>query len=51
MVMAQLKRTLMFCYSIFSLGASNVETLVVGVKVLASFEKWVQILLLENDYD
>jgi hypothetical protein len=39
MAMAQLKRTSMFYYSVFSLGASNVETLVVGVTVLASFEK------------
>lgn len=51
MAMVQLKRTSMFFYSVFSLRASNVETLVVGLKVLASFEKWVQRLLLENDWN
>jgi hypothetical protein len=41
MEMAQLERNSKFCYSLFSLGPSNVETLVLRAKVLASFENWV----------
>jgi hypothetical protein len=40
----------MLCCSASSLGVPNDETLIAGVKVLASLENWVQGLFLENDW-